>query len=223
MATDRLLFKTIYDLYGNEIEVGSRVIIVGQGSYKQCLIGKTGEVRSVYAGNVGVLLDGTRNERSGYGRFYFDGHQLKVLDDNDDITEDMEDKNMSAITNYVNIAKIQYIDNTKPSVHSYANFDTGLAVGDLCVIQSASHGIGLAKVTEIIDENDVALTREVVAKVDLDYFNERVKVRNQAAQLKAKMEERAKQLQDIALYQMLANDDPDMMKLLKEYQSLPKV
>jgi tRNA A37 N6-isopentenylltransferase MiaA len=48
-------------------------------------------------------------------------------------------------------------------------------------------------------------------------------MRAKAVELKAKMEARAKQLQDIALYQMLAKDDPDMAELLKEYQDIPKV
>lgn len=48
-------------------------------------------------------------------------------------------------------------------------------------------------------------------------------MRNKAAELKAKMEARAKQLQDIALYKMLAENDPDMAELLNEYQAIPMV
>jgi hypothetical protein len=54
-------------------------------------------------------------------------------------------------------------------------------------------------------------------------FDYRVSVRKQAAELKAKMQERAKQLQDIALYQMLAKEDSEMMELLGQFQSLPKI
>lgn len=223
MATDRLLFKTIYDLYGNEIEVGSRVIIVAQGSYEQCLIGKTGEVRSIYAGNVGVLLDGTRNERSGYGRFYFDGHQLKVLDENENDNV-MEDENMvvSNIKNYLNIVRVRISGEAKPCSHLYANFEPDVKLGDLLVVKQP-YGMAVAIVEEILEGDDFTVQREVVTKVDTEAFNNRVRVRQQPAELKAKMEERAKQLQDVALYKMLAENDPDMKELLNEYQALPKL
>lgn len=223
MATNRLLFKTIYDMYGNEIEVGSRVIIVGQGSYEQCLIGKTGEVRSIYAGNVGVLLDGTRNERSGYGRFYFDGYQLQVLDD-EITTEIMEDETMvlSDIKNYLNTVRVRISGEAKPCTHLYANFEPDLKLGDLVVIKQ-TYGMAVAIVEEILEGDNFTVQREVVTKVDTEAFNNRVSIREKAAELKAKMEERAKQLQDVALYKMLAENDPDMKELLNEYQALPKL
>lgn len=221
MATSRLLFKTIYDLDENEIKVGSRVVITSQGSYTQCLIGKTGEVRSLYAGNVGVLLDDTRNERSGYGHFYFSGNQLRVV--NDDITEFLEDENMvlSEIKNYLNVVRVRISGETKPCMNLYANFEPDIAVGDLVVIKQ-TYGMAVAIVEEILEGDNFTVQREVVTKVNTDAFNNRVRIREQAAELKAKMEERAKQLQDVVLYKTLAESDPAMKELLNEYLALVK-
>lgn len=69
-------------------------------------------------------------------------------------------------------------------------------------------------------KNDVALEREIVSIVDTAEYDARVAQRKLAADLKAKMQERAKKLQDVALYQMLAKDDPEMAALLSEYQNL---
>ena len=128
---------------------------------------------------------------------------------------------MQNITNYLNIATIKYLDSDKVSNYKYANFDPTLSVNDFCVVKSLNHGLGLARVVEIIDQNDLALVREIAAKVDMQDYDFRVAARKDAAELKAKMQERAKKLQDIALYQMLAKDDPEMQDLLNRYQNLP--
>lgn len=198
-------------------EVGSRVKVI-HSSYKNfVLIGECGTVRDITGGRIRVGLDDVNNPNSSYGSFYFKPSELEILD------KQMEVKTMqNTITNYLNIAKIQFIDgaysNTK--TYDYANFDPELEVGDVCVVKSAHHGFGLAKVVEIVEQNDIATQREIVAKVNTDAYNERVANRAKAAELKVKMQERVKQLQDIALYKMMAENDPTMTELLKEYQAV---
>ena len=128
----------------------------------------------------------------------------------------------NSISNYLNIAKIKFIDNSYSTTktYEYANFEPGLTVGDICVVKTAHHGLGVAKVEEIVERNDIATQREIVAIVNTDAYNERVANRTKAAELKIKMQERVKQLQDVALYKMMAENDPAMMEMLKEYQSI---
>jgi hypothetical protein len=153
------------------------------------------------------------------GYFYFKPRELSIVTDvNTDI---LEDNTMQNVVNYFNVARIQYLDNNTPSNHYYANFEPSLAVGNLCVVKSLHHGLGLAKVVEILNQNDIPTPREIVAKVDTQNYDFRVAARKDAAELKAKMHERAKQLQDIALYQMLAKEDTEMQDLLNRYQNLP--
>lgn len=209
--------------YKTGFKTGMRVRVIKQHKYLNTkLIGKLGTVKSGYGTEVTVMIDGVMNSYSGSGHFYFKPSELEIIDEFDNNME--ENTNMPNITNYLNAVKIQYIDNIAPSGYIYANFEPDVKVGDLCVIKSGHHGLGLAKVVEVIDRNDFEVsTREVVAKVDTSFYDDRVVNRAKAAEIMDKMKERAKKLQDIALYQMLAKDDPEMMALLESYQALPGI
>lgn len=209
--------------YKTGFRTGTRVRIIKQHKYKSTnLVGKLGTVKSGYGTEVSVMIDGMLNSYSVAGHFYFKPSELEIVDEC--INDVEENTNMPNITNYLNAVKIQYIDNIAPSGYIYANFYPFVEVGDLVVIKSGNHGIGLARVTEILDGNDYEIsTREVVAKIDTRDYDERVANRAKAAEIMEKMKERAKKLQDIALYQMLAKDDPEMMALLESYNSLPRI
>lgn len=222
----------MYDTYKSVIEAGTKIRVIACGDcYKKYdLIGKHGHIVSMlpYSNcndKYAVELDGIRNNSSSLGYFYFRSNEFVIVDDLVDIhNNDILEKNtMQNVTNYLNIAKIRFVDSDSSNTYEYANFDPYLAVGDLCVVKSAHHGLGIGKVVEILNLSDVKTSREIVARVNTDAYDLRVANRARAAELKAKMKERAKQLQDIALYQMLAKDDPAMMELLEEYQALPKV
>lgn len=201
-----------------ELIYGARVRLIRQNKYKTTrLLGKIGIVRSSYpSGSIPVEFDGEFNTASSYGYYYFKRNELELVDD----ANNVEENNMEIITNYLNVVKVQFLKDTAPSRSNYVNFDPELAVGDTCIAKYGANDYGLAKVVEILDDTDVKTDREIVAKVDMSAYNQRVANRTKAAELKAKMEERAKQLQDIALYQLLAKDDSAMMDLLKEYQAI---
>lgn len=214
-----------YYLRRDDFPIGTRVEIIAHHKYLTYrLVGKTGIVRSNYGSEIRVEVDGMRNHYSGSGHFYFKPKELsKIVIEKETINHVKENETMPNITNYFNAVKIQFIGDTMPCKYIYANFESDLEEGDLCVVMPAHHGLALAKVVEIFEGNYYETPREIVAKVDTCFYDERVKNRAKAAELKAKMQERAKQLQDIALYQMLAKDDPAMMELLEEYQAVPKM
>lgn len=201
----------------------ARVAVSNNKSYKRRnLNGKFGTVvenQASYYGKIVVDLDTESNPLGRMGYFYFKPTELELINDENDI---LEENNMENAINYFNTVKVKYLDNDRPNAQVYANFDTYLTVGDMCVVKSLNHGLGLAIVVEIIDKNDVPLPREIVAKVDTQDYDHRVAARKDAAKLKAKMQERAKQLQDIALYQMLAEKDPEMKELLERFQTVPQ-
>ena len=202
--------------------VGVRVKVVKNSRYshkKHDLIGKFGTVKSLNGALIAVELDNISNPMSGYGWYYLKPHELLIVDD----VNIKEENNMANITNYLNAVKIKFIGDDRPCSYIYANFDHNVQVNDLCVVKPAHHDFALARIVEVIDKNDLETPREVVARVDMMEYDYRVGTRAKAAELKTKMQERAKQLQDIALYQMLAKDDPAMLELLNEYQALPKI
>lgn len=196
---------------------GQRVVVTGPGHYKGKHIGLAGEVFSVYDTSVGVRLDDVLNNRSGYGVFYYKPTELI----HEETTEIKEDRNMQKMTNFVNVAEIQFLDEKVAFVtYEYANYDSDLAIGDICVVMSAHHGMGLAEVVDIKESPSADLYREIVCKVNTVEYKARVEQRKKAAELKARMQERAKQLQDIVLYQTLAKEDPEMQELLEAFKAL---
>ena len=202
--------------------IGARVKVIRQRKYPaENLKGLIGTVRTDSGTNVSVIFDTIKNPRSQYGCFYFKASELEAVDEF--TNEQMEEKNMGKITGYLNCVKVTFQGGDKPSPFHFANFENDLAVGDVCVVKCTNDTLNVVRVAEIIEDVTVDVYYEVVAKVDTDRFVARLEARAKAAELKAKMEARAKQLQDIALYQMLAKDDPDMAALLQEYQGLPKV
>ena len=223
--TTRMMYKALDDLSESRIKPGTRVLIIGHGRYRQDLHNRLGTVRWCFVSDrVGVLVDGIRNERSEYGWFYFDIDELEIVSDADDINDIMEDKTMaiSNINGYLNVVRVKFNPEEKPCNHLYANFEPDLQVGDLVVVKPAIHDATVAIVEEIITGDNFTVQREVVAKVDTTAYENRVAVRKQAAELKAKMEERARQLQDVVLYKTLAESDSDMKALLDEYLALVK-
>ena len=193
---------------------GKRVLITDKPAcYKEYdLLGREGTVINwmSFNGKAAIQVDNWTNDASKQGYFYLKKTHIKLL----------EEENMNKIENYVNVAMIQFADERCDRRYQYANFDPSIRTGDLCVVMSANHGMGIAKVVEILPRNDLELEREIVAKVDTGAYDARVNQRKVAAELKTKMQERAKKLQDIALFQMLAKDDPEMAELLKLYQNV---
>lgn len=129
---------------------------------------------------------------------------------------------MNKLTNYLNVAEVQFLNDNGFRTIECANYDPLLAVDDLCVVMTKHHGMGLAQVVSIKDHTDADLFREVVTGLDTSAYDTRVEQRKKAAELKAKMQERAKQLQDVVLYQTLAKEDPEMAAMLQEFMALNK-
>lgn len=213
----------------SHILVGKRVEVTSRGYYSADVLGQGGIVRAVYgADSIAVDLDFMANYGSKHGWFYFKAEELDVIISSTETTKaastaEKGETNMYKITNYLNVAEVHFLNDDR-AFHTIecANFEASLAEGDLCVVKTERHGVGLAEVTAIKARTDGDLTREIVARVDASAYEERVQTRKKAAEIKAKMQERAKQLQDIVLYQTLAKEDPSMAQLLQEFQSLPE-
>lgn len=212
-----------YGIDRTGFRVGMPVRVIKQNKYKKYdFTNRIGIIQYGYcASSIAVAFDEIMNDLSEKGIFYFRAADLAIVDEE---THDRfkEDNNMEKIIGYFNAVKVKFIGDSCTSRYIYANFNQDVEVGDLVVVKPAHHDIALARVEEILPDNTYETTREVINKVYTDAYNYRVKVREQAAALKAKMDERAKQLKDVALYQMLAKDDHEMASLLSEYQALIK-
>lgn len=208
--------------YMHNTYVGRRVRVLETSRYHGKYTGQTGTIRACYGASMAVDLDFSSNKNSTHGSFYFDISELEILKNEKTATAaDKGENNMEKMSNYLNVAVVRFLNGTNTfATYEYANYEPNLAVGDLCVVASAHHGLGLAEVVEIKDSTKEDLFREIVQVVDPSAYEKRVTRRKEAAELKQQMQERAKQLQDLVLYQTLAKEDPTMAQLLSSYQAL---
>ena len=94
------------------------------------------------------------------------------------------------------------------------------SAGDL-VVADSTNGWGFVEVTRVTSWDDsVKATKYVVGKVDDAQYKKYAQAKKLEAELKKKLEARAKKLQSIALWEMLAKDDPEMQELVDQYKQV---
>lgn len=129
------------------------------------------------------------------------------------------------------IAKIKFIEGTNTNMeYYYALYDEGFIIGDHVVVKSANHGFGLAVITDIIHDSCVTQAmrdycnegREIVSKFDMSAYELRVEKRKAAKQLKADMNKKMKEMQELAMFEMMAKENPELKKMLDAYKELIK-
>ena len=62
--------------------------------------------------------------------------------------------------------------------------------------------------------------REIVSKFDMCSYEERVAKRKQAKQLKADMNKKMKEMQELAMFEMMAKENPELKEMLDAYKEL---
>lgn len=202
-----------------KLDYKDRVIVVNNGKYAPILKGTIGTVHSNYMGSVAVKIDSCFNANSAKGLYYFREKDLRLLEIEED-EKAMESTNVIMEGNYV-IADVQFIEGVnKTNTYAYACYDASIVEGDVCVVKTANHGFSIAKVVRIREKSDQAITREIVCKADFTAYDKRVANRAKQAELKKRMAERASKLQELSMYTLLAESDPEMAELLKEYKEV---
>ena len=201
------------------INIGVTVEIVpGSRSYGGKFSGRVGETKraSCAGGKVAIRFGDTVNPRSAYGVFWFDEHELRICED----TTNQEENLM--LPGYKR-AEIKFLDGKNTTTtYSYALYDDCAAPGDLVAVRTGHHGFTLAVIAEVYDTdlNLVKCGREIIAPVSLTAYNARRGKEERLRTLKASMDAKAKDMQQLALYEMLAEKDPAMAAMLEEYRAL---
>ena len=129
------------------------------------------------------------------------------------------------------VAKIKFIEGTNISrEYNYALYDTNIVGGDYVVVKSANHGMGIAQVVDIIPECYVTQAmldycnegREIISAFDMTAYEDRVEKRKKAKQLKADMNKKMKEMQELAMFEMMAKENPELKEMLDAYKELIK-
>lgn len=127
------------------------------------------------------------------------------------------------------VCTIKFIEgtNTEREYH-YALYDDNICCGDYVVVKSANHGLGLAQINDIIPDGCVTQAmrdycnagREVIAAFDMNAYNNRVEKRKKAKQLKTEMNKKMKEMQELAMFEMMAEKNPELADMLAAYKEL---
>ena len=135
-----------------------------------------------------------------------------------------EDKQMAKLTGYKQVAVIKQGYPT----YYYAIYDDGRKYypGDSVIVSGAASGM-VQTISEIIDPEEVAsrmgnksITAEVIAYVDTSAYEERVAKRKEADELKKKMDQVIKQMDESNKYEMYAERNPKLKEMLEAYKKL---
>ena len=233
------LFSPRYFAVGDRVEV--RKLKRG-GKYRGKYAGCRGTIRSCNpfgCGAIGVELDGEYNTASSNGTFWFPGPELVIL-------ADFEPQDPYFLPSWgardADEAEIEYMKEEIPMLKGYIaagvsfihgpNQDTvypyalypGLhcQVGDKVVVMTGHHGMSLAEIKSIgeLPVDSVDCGREIICKVDMAAYVERKARAEKLASLKKEMDAKVRELQSVALYEVLAEKDPTLKAMLDEFKSL---
>ena len=138
------------------------------------------------------------------------------------------ENNMLMGNNY-KVATVKFVEgnNTEREYH-YALYDDDIYGGNHVVVKSANHGMGIAVVTYVFEDDEITQQmrdycnegREIVAKFDMGAYNHRVANRKKAKQLKAEMNKKMKEMQELAMFEMMAEKNPELKEMLDTYKEL---
>jgi hypothetical protein len=101
--------------------------------------------------------------------------------------------------------------------------DLDLNVGDLVVCDVCYQGENCytnGRVIRVMEQPSTKAVKWVVQKIDLEAHMKRLELQSRIAAVKAKMERRRKELQDIEIYKELAQHDEEMSGMLKQLLDL---
>ena len=193
------------------------------GKYSGCIgtIYNTQE----FDGKLAILLDAYYNTASSKGAYYFYKSEFKTINNRRNSQMDNKPLTIETYGMPFRLASVKFIEgNNTASTYTYACYDESLVVGDTVVVKSANHGFGIAKIVSFEEPEDAskAPIREIVCRICFDAYFARESRRNNAKALKIKMAKRAKELQEITLYETLAQGDASMAGLLQEFKDLWK-
>jgi len=190
------------------------------------LLHMIGTVERISSEDIGVVLDGLRNEASSYGVFWFKKDELRI----------MEDDNMKG---YKNVAIVNFLEDYNKKDYAFALFDEEEKLitreNQLVVVNARSKDNRvLAVVKEIMPvemyNEKIAITAQVVGVVNMDGYIARVEEEQRIKELEKKklaiekeLEKEINKRKSVEYYEAMAekySDNPKLAELVAELKGL---
>lgn len=216
--------------------IGCKVKISSCNPYDKELKNQEGVIEKIFAhgrNKYGVRLFEKVNKNSSYGLFWFSKNDIEPIFIQSVVCDEFIEKNEGdevMLDKDFNVATISFLTGSNTNVkYFYALYSKDISAGDMVVVKTKHHGFALAKIAEIYEKDTedydavvelVSSGREVICKVNLEDYNERIKKRERVVELKKALDEKVKKMQTYAVYELLAEKDPALKELLEEYKLL---
>lgn len=211
-----------------EIKDSDKVIYI-----KDKVIGKCGTVIKVSGSSIGVLVDGMKNSASGYGVYWFERENLKILNDE---SEDIEMKEFK----YVAIVNLVEDYNKKDYGFAIYEEDMNLINRDNTFVVVNARGkdnriLGIIKDVVSVDDyykenKNVKVSAEVVGVVNMEGYiareaeKERLKeLAKKKAAIEIELQAEINKRKSIEYYEAMAkeySDNPKLAELVAELKQL---
>lgn len=177
-------------------------------------------VNSYWTDDNYVTVDLDRNHNGGFRRTYNE-RSLTLISSNENNNITKGDNKM-LMGNY-KVATVKFLNgtNTKQG-YVFALYDNDINVGD-AVLCDTANGYNAAEVISIDTQQEYEgyqPTKEIICKVDFTAFKQRQENRVKAQKLKAEMEKKMQAMQELALYELMAEKSPELKEMLETYKSL---
>ena len=199
--------------------LGAKVMIRRSSRYDNRYEAKFGIVENTSTGDtsLGIRIPGHTNPRGSSGLYWF-------AEDEVEFTE-REENVMLYQNEDFKVAGVKFLSGSnQDKEYYYALFadNADAQEGDLVVVQTGHHGLALAQISSLddTDKNKVQCSREIVSVVNTTAFENRKAQRVARAKLKAEMDKRVSELQETAIYELLAEKDPALAAMLTDYKKL---
>ena len=200
------------------LKKGSPVIVKDAWKYNGRFLGCVGIIHHFYTSRgrmagpqVAILFEDVRNPESSDGLFWFPADNIVLASSysknklaqqtKNYMTEEVNINDMKAQIFGGKTAHIRFLNGTNQNkTYEYALYDD-LKAGDTVVVQTGHHGKTVAVIDEVIDQPpiNVAYNREVICLVDMTAYEERQRRVQRMRELKAQMDDRVRQLRNIAI------------------------
>jgi hypothetical protein len=121
-----------------------------------------------------------------------------------------------------NVAMVKFLyGHNLDKEYNFALFDKDVTEGDF-VLCDTTNGYSVGKICKIADPSEfkIKVTREIICKIDLSAFEKRKRIRKEKLELKEKLDAAVAENKDLALYQTIAQGNPEVAKLLEQYKAL---
>lgn len=174
------------------------------------------------SGGIGTIVS-VEFYNQGLFEINVNGYVIQCYKDYFDFINEEENENMAALTGYAAVAVIEQGCYNKEYYYAIYADGYNYKVGDK-VLVSNNNDIWTIKrlltVQQAAEERKAAITAEVVTHVDNSAYLKRVEQRKEAAAIKKDMDKIIKQMDEQMKYDIYAEENPDLKKMLERYREL---